>query len=181
MLRVAKTRLTLPVDGEAIDQLLRTTRHRVELHLERYRQGIEQGDSDWEDLAQVVLGRLWRHLGELRGHDLRSFERWVAVIVRHSVADRMRYLEVRRWRQTVSVEFSEVADVNRAPRIEDREDAARLRDALAALDRDSRRLVEAHFLEETDLRSLAAQEGLAHSTVWVRIDRALCELRRRLK
>ncbi|MGE0144588.1 MAG: RNA polymerase sigma factor [Planctomycetota bacterium] len=141
------------------------------------RAGRPLDDGDLEDLAQDVVGEVWRRLGDYAG--LARLETWVfrfADLAFRSARRRVR-------RRPVAVEVDESSNQKRVWIPVDEAPGASLErldtlhSLLDALEPETRELLEMRFLEELSLAQIAARSGLPQNAVRGRIFRALTRLR----
>lgn len=144
-------------------------------------------DADEEDLFQTVLAHAWRLLPGFEDRGPESFYRWLVTIAKHSINDRLKYLDAkgRGAMHTVGGDdgaWSQIADsltsVSRcAMRRESWERVAR---ALDTLDAKHSVVVTLHLLEGLSLAEIGASLGITKNAVWERLHHGLAGLRERL-
>jgi RNA polymerase sigma-70 factor (ECF subfamily) len=141
------------------------------------RVGRPLDDGDLEDLAQDVVGEVWRRLGDYAG--LARLETWIFRFA--DLAFRNARRRVRK--RAVAVDVDEPGNETRIWLPVDEAPGASLErldtlhTLLDALEPQTRELLEMRFLEELSLAQIEARSGLPQNAVRGRIFRALTRLR----
>jgi RNA polymerase sigma-70 factor (ECF subfamily) len=122
-----------------------------------------------EDLIQETLLRLWKVLGggEFRGQS--SLQRYVRAIARYVALDQIR----KKPEREVTGEDAGATVVDEATPVDDRlAERERVVSALAELPQDDGRLLVEAYVEERPYAEMAAERGISHGTLKVRVFRA---------
>src|SRR5947209_3773103 len=136
-----------------------------------------------EDLAQDIFLKIFKSLDTF---DRRAnFQTWLISVSRNLCIDH--YRSVRKERQTINrdvdaIELSVIShDQNQVEALEQRDRAALLRQALAALPATLRTAVLMRDLQERSYQEIADALGLPEGTVKSRINRGRAELARQIR
>ncbi len=141
------------------------------------------------DLAQEIFARAFQHLAEFQGHS--SFSTWLYRISLNACYNRSRYSRAKGRDTATSLEGlleRSSGGVDSVPalagpepgaleRLETDEELAQLREALADLAQDQRRVVELVDIEELSYAEAAEVLGLPVNTVRSRLNRARVRLK----
>ena len=134
-------------------------------------------EADAQDLAQQTFLQLHRARRDFRpGTRLRP---WIITIALNLARDHLR----RRGRRPESALDDRVPEPSVEPAVPDgesRETAARVREALAALPREQREVIELHWFEQLSFGEIATVVGSTPGAVRVRAHRGYVALRKRL-
>jgi RNA polymerase sigma-70 factor (ECF subfamily) len=170
------------VAGEpaALNQLVAQLRPHVEKQLLRY----PVADEDRRDLLQATLMQVIRRVGSFRGDS--SFSTWLFRVTANEALMMMRSQRRHRARVLEGLDLEELAalpaandaheeraDVNAAARERD----AFVRQALAELPDDYRRVVTLHYEDDLPLQEIADRLDVSESAVRSRLHRARSRLR----
>lgn len=150
----------------------------VESHGERlFRSAmVLGGDRQWaEDLSQETLLEAWRSLPRFDGRC--RFSTWLYGILRHRFLKGVRRQNLARPAKSGDVDQTASFAPSAALGLEMAEDAARVRQAIAALPEEQRLVVEMRFFAEASLEEVAAALGCPLGTVKSRLHYALENLR----
>ena len=132
-----------------------------------------------EDVVQEVFLQAWRSRRKLAG--LANLELWLKRIAINKCRSRQRREAVRRrwlfWRQ--GQKNLDIAPAPDAAASQD-EQAARVRQAIAALSGRYRAVIVLHYLEQLSIENIAALTGARRNTVEVQLHRARLQLEKTL-
>ena len=141
------------------------------------RSGTDSGTA--EDLAQDVMLTIWRK-AELYAPDRGTVAAWVFTIARNTRIDRLR-------RQSSRV-YEDIADLNlESPEADGEQETemrqrdSLVREAIASLPPDQRRVVELSFIEDMPQAEIATALDLPLGTVKSRMRLAYAKLRERME
>ena len=144
---------------------------------------ITGNESEAEDAVQDTFAHIWRKAGTYSRARSHAFT-WAVMVLRNRAIDRMRMrARVGRIVERATAEFAHQTGVDDESSMEAgaREDRARVRAALAGIDRDQRQVVELAFWSDLTHEQIATQLDTPLGTVKARIRRGLLRLRELLK
>jgi RNA polymerase sigma-70 factor, ECF subfamily len=162
------------LDGELVDQAKRGDTRAFEELVRRYQNQVFRfalyalpSRQDAEDVAQETFIAAYRHIGRFRGDA--SLNTWLMSIARSKVAGWYRGRKV-----DVDISaISELADGDSETAVEHME----IRSAVAALPRPYREIVVLRYVNQFDVREIAAATGLSPTAAASRLHRARGMLR----
>jgi RNA polymerase sigma-70 factor (ECF subfamily) len=159
-----------------LDELIKTIAPYVEHQLLRYPVSTE----DRRDLLQMTLLRVVKRIGSFRGDS--SFSTWLFRVTANEALMLMRAHRRRKARLVEGMELDDLAAAPAPVADESREPVARERDAvvreaIAALPDDYRKIVVAHYRDERGLQQIADEMRVTESAVRSRLHRARSRLR----
>lgn len=173
-------------DESAFQELLEPCRLRLASFVRRHAGRGRGGDADEDDLLQIALAEAWRRLPAFEDRGPESFFRWLVLIARHAITDRLKYLDAKgrthgrapgepaRWSQVPGDATSVAGAAIRG------ESRRRLEHALEQLEPRQREVVARHLLEGDTLAEIATMLGITKNAVWERLHRGLAALRLQL-
>jgi RNA polymerase sigma-70 factor (ECF subfamily) len=142
--------------------------------------------SEAEDVVQEACLQMWRRAGSYDSRRSSAFS-WAVMITRSKTIDRLR-ARGRRQRVVVSSTDEDAASLQVASEAEDasdstgrKDEAARVRSALATLPSEQRQAIELAFFTEMTHAEIADKNGEPLGTVKARIRRGLLRLREGLQ
>ncbi len=161
-------------DESAVKECLDTHGGRVWALARRY----SSNRADAEDAVQEIFISLWKSAH--RFDPKRASEAaFVATIARRRLIDRLRARGGRD--QTVPIEDHDISSRDTAPQAEASLDLARVRDVLAGLDEEPRRVVELAVVQGYSHAQVAEVTGIALGTVKSHVRRSLNKVRDTLR
>ncbi len=158
-------------DDEAFETVIRTYSRRV--YVVAY--AIVQEIAEAEDIVQDTFLKAHQQRGKLR--EAGKFPAWLLTVARNAARDRLR----RRRPQADADVFDSLPDHSAATpgsALEQQENQARLRRALASLPEDHRTALTLRYLEGLDYRAIETAMGLSNGALRGILGRALGALRR---
>lgn len=130
-----------------------------------------------EDLTQETFFQAWRHVGQLRsGGALSGWLYHIALNASRMYGRRHKDVEMVRMELLEAAGSGEQGDVLAA----NRDELARLRDAVGELPVKLRRVVVLHYMQHLTIAQAAEAVGVGKGTLKSRLSRALKVLRKRL-
>jgi RNA polymerase sigma-70 factor, ECF subfamily len=172
-------------ESEALSQAFEKHRRRLVV-LAHFKLGVRAREfADAEDVVQETCLRAFRDIGRFTYQSPGSFFRWLAAILDHAIADRVRYQnrecragEEVRFRSESNPRGPEPADTKTPSRLLAQRDAVqRLVDRLGALPEDYRQAILMAKIERLSTAEIAARLGKSREAVALLTYRAVKRFR----
>ncbi len=135
---------------------------------------------EWEDIAQIVLDKVYRKLGTL--DEPQKIWAWAKRIIRNTIKDANKYVQARVLPHNV-ISTTDTVKMRAVflPKKDSIEDRILIKELFEMLNPDRRKIFYLHYIERLDISEIAEELGVKENSIHQTLCRGRQEIKKALK